>query len=69
MTPRECFTFGARLRTNLDPEDIQLEVQALIERLGLVGCADARIGGVLLKGLSGGERKRTSIGYELITDP
>jgi len=27
------------------------------------------IGGVTLKGLSGGERKRTSIGYELITDP
>jgi ABC-type multidrug transport system ATPase subunit len=24
---------------------------------------------VTLKGISGGERKRTSIGYELITDP
>lgn len=24
---------------------------------------------MLLKGISGGERKRTSIGYELITDP
>lgn len=32
-------------------------------------CADTRIGGVMLKGISGGERKRTSIGYELITDP
>lgn len=27
------------------------------------------IGGMFYKGLSGGERKRTSIGYELITDP
>ena len=32
-------------------------------------CSETRIGGVLLKGISGGERKRTSIGYELITDP
>jgi len=27
------------------------------------------IGGIVIKGISGGERKRTSIGYELITDP
>jgi len=27
------------------------------------------VGGFFLKGLSGGERKRTSIGYELITNP
>jgi len=27
------------------------------------------VGGILMKGLSGGERKRTSIGYELITSP
>jgi len=27
------------------------------------------VGGDLLKGISGGERKRTSIGVELITDP
>ena len=27
------------------------------------------MGGLLFKGLSGGEKKRTSIGYEMITDP
>lgn len=27
------------------------------------------MGGIFVKGISGGERKRTSIGYELISDP
>ena len=27
------------------------------------------IGGPLIKGISGGQRKRTSVGIELITDP
>jgi ABC-type multidrug transport system ATPase subunit len=31
--------------------------------------ADTPIGSVLKKTISGGERKRTSIGVELITDP
>jgi len=35
----------------------------------LKSCKDTRVGGTLFKGISGGERKRTSIGYELITDP
>jgi ABC-type multidrug transport system ATPase subunit len=33
------------------------------------GCADTMIGSVLQKTISGGERKRTSIGVELITNP
>ena len=41
----------------------------MLKRLGLVGCADTTIGSVMLKGISGGERKRTSIGYELIAEP
>lgn len=69
MTPRECFVFAARLRTSLSPEGINIKVNELLRRLGLNRCADTRVGSVRLKGLSGGERKRTSIGYELITDP
>ena len=30
---------------------------------------DTLVGTSLLKGISGGERKRTSIGFELISDP
>ena len=37
--------------------------------MGLERCADQLIGGWLRRGISGGERKRTSIGYEMITRP
>lgn len=32
-------------------------------------CRNTRIGGGFVKGISGGERKRTSIGYEILVDP
>lgn len=41
----------------------------MIVTLKLKKCENTRIGGPLVKGVSGGERKRTSIGVELITDP
>jgi len=44
-------------------------VDGLIVDLGLESCADTMIGGALIKGISGGQRKRTSVGVELITDP
>lgn len=30
---------------------------------------DVLVGGIIIKGISGGERKRTSIAFELISDP
>ena len=49
---------------------VQLEkVDELLHILKLQKAADTIVGGPLIKGVSGGERKRTSIGVELITDP
>ena len=58
------------MRTNCE-NDIELydRVEEIIERLGLEECAETFFGGSLIKGLSGGEKKRTCIGYELITNP
>ena len=69
FTPEESFIFAAKLRTGLSDSKIEIKVRDIIKRLGLEGCKNTRIGGLLVKGISGGERKRTSIGYELITDP
>jgi ABC-type multidrug transport system ATPase subunit len=41
----------------------------MIDKLRLNSCRKTLIGGTLMKGVSGGERKRTSIGYELIKNP
>eukprot|EP00980_Cylindrotheca_fusiformis_P029250 scaffold22772_cov130-Cylindrotheca_fusiformis.AAC.2 len=41
----------------------------MLKELGLESCADTYVGGALLKGISGGERKRTSIGVELVVKP
>ncbi len=46
-----------------------MKVDDLIKRLGLESCKDVLYGGDILKGLSGGEKKRTTIGYELVTNP
>ncbi|XP_047253658.1 ABC transporter G family member 26-like [Capsicum annuum] len=40
-----------------------------IKELGLERCRHTRIGGGLIKGIFGGEREKTSIGYEILVDP
>ena len=44
-------------------------VEELMVKVGLQRCADTRIGNALHRGVSGGERKRVSIGVELIGRP
>jgi ABC-type multidrug transport system ATPase subunit len=68
-TPKELFEFAAKIRTNLPNDVIEERVESVIQRLGISECKNQYVGGWLMRGISGGERKRTSIGYELITSP
>jgi ABC-type multidrug transport system ATPase subunit len=70
-TPREAIYFSAKLRLPRSTRDSQLEklTTRMITELGLTSCADTIVGGALIKGISGGERKRTSVGVELVTKP
>lgn len=69
FTPKEALTFAARLKLKCSEATQDRRVNDLIFELGLTDCKNTPIGDVLQKSISGGERKRTSIGVELITDP
>ena len=49
--------------------EIENRVNNLLEVMKLESCQNTFVGNELIKGISGGERKRASIGYELITNP
>ena len=63
-TPREAIRFSAKMRLPRTMKDKALDnlTETMLEELGLMNCADVLVGGALLKGISGGERKRTSVG-------
>ncbi|KAK9525059.1 hypothetical protein VZT92_017402 [Zoarces viviparus] len=71
LTVRENFTFSAALRlpTTVSQKEKEEKVNKLIQELGLGRVADSKVGTQLIRGVSGGERKRTNIGMELIIDP
>ena len=68
FTVRETFFFSARLRYGyrVPRQEIELKVNNMLQLLGLQVCADVRIGNVLLRGISGGQKRRVSIGVELL---
>ncbi|CAG8954999.1 hypothetical protein HYFRA_00008688 [Hymenoscyphus fraxineus] len=71
LTVRETLQYSADLR--LPPPTTQEErrkvVEEVILELGLKECADTRIGNHQHKGCSGGEKRRTSIGVQLLSNP
>jgi ABC-type multidrug transport system ATPase subunit len=69
FTVREALTFAARLKLKVSIEEQDKKVEDIIMDLGLSGVSQSLIGNERRKVLSGGERKRTSIGVELISDP
>ncbi|KAL7109041.1 hypothetical protein ACP275_06G151100 [Erythranthe tilingii] len=71
LTVEETLMFAAefRLPRALSKSKKKLRVQALIDQLGLRNAAKTVIGDEGHRGVSGGERRRVSIGTDIIHDP
>ncbi|KAL2332853.1 hypothetical protein Fmac_014066 [Flemingia macrophylla] len=71
LTVEETLVFSALLRlpNSMSKEQKYARVDTIIKQLGLERCRKTKIAGGYLKGISGGERKRTCIGYEILVDP
>ncbi|KAI4322908.1 hypothetical protein L6164_022558 [Bauhinia variegata] len=71
LTVLETLVFTAllRLSNSFTKEEKILHAEAVIKQLGLTKCKNSIIGEPLERGVSGGERKRVSIGQEMLINP
>ncbi|KAL2773858.1 ATP-binding cassette sub-family G member 8 isoform 1, partial [Daubentonia madagascariensis] len=71
LTVRETLAFIAQMRLPRSFSQAQRDkrVEDVIAELRLRQCADTRVGNTYLRGVSGGERRRVSIGVQLLWNP
>lgn len=71
LTVRENLRFaaGLRLPTHMSKEEKMQRAESVILKLGLRDCADILVGSQLVKGISGGEKRRVTIATQILTDP
>ncbi|KAJ4901149.1 ABC transporter G family member 21 [Raphanus sativus] len=71
LTVMETLTYTALLRLpkELTRKEKIEQAETVVSDLGLTRCSNSVIGGGLVRGISGGERKRVSIGQEMLVNP
>lgn len=71
LTVRETLRYAADLRmdSSISQADKYAKVEDILDLLGLRDCADVIVGSSAVKGCSGGQRRRVSIGIQLVTEP
>lgn len=71
LTVTEAVHYSAQLQLpdSLPPAEKRSRADHAIQQMGLAAVAEARIGGRVCKGISGGQRKRVSICIELLSSP
>ncbi|KAL6184123.1 hypothetical protein ACLB2K_045527 [Fragaria x ananassa] len=70
LTVKETLLFTAKFRLKgIDAKGREERVEALMQELGLLHVSDSFVGDEENRGISGGERKRVSIGVDMIHDP
>ena len=69
LTVRETLTFAAiiKLPSTISRRRKVARAEEVIRMLGLRNCADVLVGGELLKGISGGEKRRLSLACQMVT--
>ncbi|KAH0983141.1 hypothetical protein GBA52_010318 [Prunus armeniaca] len=69
LTVEETLLYSARLRFHGGHQKATARVSELLRELGLQHVANVRIGSESSRGISGGEKRRVSIGVDLVHDP
>lgn len=71
LTVRETLRFaaGLRLPSFMSMAEKHQRAEEVLLKMGLKDCADNLIGNDLVKGISGGEKRRVTIAVQVLTDP
>jgi ABC-type multidrug transport system ATPase subunit len=71
LTPRETLRYAAALKlpSHVSRKRKHARAEEVLRLLGLNECADTPCGGELLKGISGGEKRRLALGVQMIGEP
>ncbi|KAI3820574.1 hypothetical protein L1987_08122 [Smallanthus sonchifolius] len=69
VTETLIFTALLRLPNSLTTQQKITHAEEIINQLGLTRCKNSIVGSPSLRGVSGGERKRVSIGQEMLINP
>lgn len=70
LTVKETLMFSAKFRLReMSSKETEARVESLMQELGLVHVAESFVGDEERRGISGGEKKRVSIGVDMIHDP
>jgi ABC-type multidrug transport system ATPase subunit len=71
LTVRETLRYAAGLRLPkwMSKEQKKQRSEEILLKMGLKDCADNLIGNDLIKGISGGEKRRVTIAVQILTEP
>ncbi|KAK1283542.1 ABC transporter G family member 14 [Acorus calamus] len=71
LTVHETLLYTALLRlpNTLTRQEKAAQADSVLAQLGLSACRNSIVGGPMVRGVSGGERKRVSIGQEMLINP
>jgi ABC-type multidrug transport system ATPase subunit len=71
MTVREAIYMSAKLRLPQEIPEVEKvrRVEEIINMLKMEKASNTIIGSTTVKGISGGERKRTALAMEMVTNP